>query len=210
MRKPGRPRHPVARSTLLSIAREVFAETGYGAASLTEIARRAGLRKASLFHHFPTKEALYLEALSEMVRELHGHIVEANAPGGSFADRLDRLGEILVRYLGDHRHAARLALRELVDGGPFVSGPGRAAVEATLDATVAFLEEGAPRSGWHRNAARHLALSIIGLHLFYFAAPALAGYTVGSDIFTAAAVEERAGAVRAHVQRLMAVGERME
>jgi AcrR family transcriptional regulator len=202
-RSPGRPRHPIPRSQLLSIAREVFAASGYEGASLSEIARRAGVRKASLFHHFPNKLALYLEAVHEMVLDLRAHIEEAAARPGSLAGRLDRLGEAVVRYLGTHRHAARLLLRELVDDGPFLRSPAAAAVMATLDATVALLAEGtAGDARLHPRAARHRALSIIGLHLFYFAAEELSSKTLGEDIHSAEAVAERVQAVTYHVRRI--------
>jgi len=203
LRSPGRPSSPIPRSRLLSIARDTFAETGYAAASLAQIAERAGIRKASLFHHFPSKLALYLEAVAEMVQELHVQVVEAGMRRGSLAERLDRLGETVVRYLGTHRSAARLLLREMVEGGPFLQSPEAAVVMTTLDDIVALLEEGATDEHLHPNATRHRALSIVGLHLFYFAAAELAGHALGGEIFTPEAVEERARAVSYQVRRIV-------
>ena len=206
-RSPGRPHTPVARSKLLSIAREVFAETGYGAASLAEVARRAGLRKASLFHHFASKEKLYLEALAEMVGELHAHVVEAGRPKGSFAQRLDRLGEAIVRYLGANQPAARLILREIVDRGPFASGPGAPAIRAVIEATVGFLRGAGERA---EREVRHLAISIIGLHLIYFAAADVCSRTLGQSVFSPEMVEERVKAVLRHVRRLAGASSRRQ
>ena len=58
-RSVGRPKNPVSRQFLLEKAREAFAQEGFAGASMGDIAQRAGLRKSSLFHHFPSKEALY-------------------------------------------------------------------------------------------------------------------------------------------------------
>lgn len=44
-----------------------FSEFGYDASSLTDIAQRAGMRKASLYSHFASKDALYLEAFSDAI-----------------------------------------------------------------------------------------------------------------------------------------------
>jgi AcrR family transcriptional regulator len=209
-RSPGRPHTPVSRSKLLSIAREVFAERGYGAASLAEVASRAGLRKASLFHHFASKETLYNEALGEMLGDLHSHILEAGrpkagegrrgAPKASFVERLDRLSEAMVRYLGAHPPAARLLLREIIDGGPFATGPGLAVIGAVLDATLSFLRS-APSARSERDV-RHLALSIIGVHLTYFAAADVSGASLGASVFAPEMVEERVGALLGHVRSL--------
>ncbi|RUT66548.1 hypothetical protein CKG00_09235 [Morganella morganii] len=42
-----------------------FAQRGYDASSLNEIAAAAGIRKASLYAHFENKDALYMEAFSD-------------------------------------------------------------------------------------------------------------------------------------------------
>ena len=64
LRPRGRPRAKPKTETLptregiLRAAGEVFAERGFAGASTREIARRAGLRQPSLYHHFPNKAAM--------------------------------------------------------------------------------------------------------------------------------------------------------
>jgi AcrR family transcriptional regulator len=48
------------RSLLLDAAQEVFAEKGFTAASLDDIAHAAGYTKGAIYKHFPTKENLFL------------------------------------------------------------------------------------------------------------------------------------------------------
>jgi AcrR family transcriptional regulator len=69
------------RSHLLAVARDVVAEHGADA-SMRDIARRADVGLATLFRHFPTREALFeallrsnLDALTEKAGEL-----EASSP----------------------------------------------------------------------------------------------------------------------------------
>ncbi|MCS7067904.1 MAG: TetR/AcrR family transcriptional regulator [Meiothermus sp.] len=52
------------RQALLQKARKAFAERGYAATSLEDLARTLGLSKAAVYHHFASKRAL-LEALLE-------------------------------------------------------------------------------------------------------------------------------------------------
>ncbi|MEJ2886920.1 helix-turn-helix domain-containing protein [Actinomycetospora aeridis] len=47
------------REALLEAARRVFAERGYGPASVEEIARTAGVSVGSVYVHFASKEALF-------------------------------------------------------------------------------------------------------------------------------------------------------
>jgi AcrR family transcriptional regulator len=55
------------RARILDAALEVFAERGYAAASMGEIARRADVVASVIYDHFPSKRNLYVELL-----ELHG------------------------------------------------------------------------------------------------------------------------------------------
>ena len=52
------------RVTILDTAVAVFAETGYRAASVREIAARCGLTHPALLYHFPTKAALLMAVLA--------------------------------------------------------------------------------------------------------------------------------------------------
>jgi len=65
------PRSDVLRNRerLLSAARDVFAEGGPGA-SLEAVARRAGVGIATLYRHFPTREALFQAVYSNEIDEL--------------------------------------------------------------------------------------------------------------------------------------------
>lgn len=48
-----------AAERIAYLALDQFAEHGYDAASLNDIAVRAGIKKASLYAHFASKDALY-------------------------------------------------------------------------------------------------------------------------------------------------------
>ena len=201
-RRPGRPVNPISRERLLSIAREVFAERGYAGTSMAEIAGRAGMRKGSLFHHFTGKEALYLEVMSSVVDHLHRQVQEMELLECDFHSRLDRLGEMVVGFLAERRSAARLLMREMIDRGPYLRGPGGAAMKATMEATASFLAAGTAGGGEVDDHARHLALSTVGMLLFPFAIPDLAGGVLGQDLFSPEAVKQRRDAVMDHVRAL--------
>lgn len=201
-RRAGRPARPVAREDLLHAAIEAFAESGYGATSLDVIASRTGLRKSSLLHHFASKEALYRAALADSLAALGGMVSVARLAEGDFAERLDRLGEMMVRYLAERPEAARLILREVMDSGPYVSGAGREALRTAFDAVADFLEAGMSAGAFVDQDPRQLALTIVGLHILYFAIDDVASDFLRHDSRTPKAVARRVDAVRAHVRRL--------
>ncbi len=186
---------------MLARAAEAFAESGYAGTSMSAVAARIGLTKASLFHHFAGKEALYLEVLSGFLGDLSGLVLDAKLTEGSFSARLDRLSNVVVDYLGGRPVAARLLLRELVDEGPFLRGPGRAAVEATMAAIAGFLREGMEAGAFRPRDPEQLALTISGLHLYYFAAASTLTEFIG-DVFEPGQVARRRLAVVEQVRAL--------
>jgi TetR/AcrR family transcriptional regulator len=204
-RRAGRPAKPIPKDKLLSIARAVFAESGYAGASLNEIARRANLRKASLFHHFPSKEILYREVVGELIGDLGRLVEDARLDRGSFRQRLDRLGELVIQYLGDRRNTARLLLREVLDEGPFMRGEGKRAIQSTLEMIAAFLQSGMDEGVIARQDPRHLAISITGLHLLYFVAGDVSSRFLGKDIFSSGMLEMRKRELISQVTKLCGV-----
>lgn len=83
-----------------------FGEFGYDASSLTKIAELAGMRKASIYAHFPSKDALFTEAYQRALA------VESLFVDNIFkqeeADNLP-VGHALVLHLGEqYRVSANL------------------------------------------------------------------------------------------------------
>ena len=67
---------------ILSAAEKVFAEAGFGGATMQLIADMAGLPKANLHYYFPTKEALYREVVQNIFNIwLHAADSFDKAPG---------------------------------------------------------------------------------------------------------------------------------
>jgi len=158
MRKVGRPKNPLSRERLLDAAAAQFAR-GYHAASMADIARACGIHKSSLFHHFASKEALYLEVVGDYIGRLGALVLAATGPG-DFLGRLDRLGEVVTDFLGEHPHAAALLLRELMDEGPYVRLVGLDGVRHVVRMVSGFLAAGMAEGVIAPQDPRQLALSI--------------------------------------------------
>src|ERR1700687_467004 len=81
-RRPGRPRNRRLDEALLEAGLAVFLEAGYGAASLAEIARRAGVGTPAIYRRWPTK--------ADMAIDVVEHVAEAEAipDTGSIRDDL--------------------------------------------------------------------------------------------------------------------------
>ncbi|GAA3112596.1 TetR/AcrR family transcriptional regulator [Streptosporangium carneum] len=103
------------RASVLAAAREEFVEHGYALAKVDRIAERAELTRGAVYSNFPSKRALYLAVLAEMVES-----ADTVAPTGSPASLVDALGAFARTWLerlplvDDTASGGRLQLRSLV------------------------------------------------------------------------------------------------
>lgn len=82
------PRKPYDIDSLTDVALRVFAERGYDGASMDDVARAAGITKASIYHHVSGKEALLERGLSRALDALFAILDEPGSGEGSGIDRL--------------------------------------------------------------------------------------------------------------------------
>ena len=90
-RKLGRPPRVKAHDTrrrILDIARGVYAERGYEAATNKEIADLAFMTTAALYYHFPSKRDLYLAVHEDARDRVYTRFEEVLDPTESFSDQL--------------------------------------------------------------------------------------------------------------------------
>src|SRR5260370_31601271 len=70
MRREGkpRPRSEAKRARIVEVAIRHFAERGYSAARVEDIAAQLGIAKGSVFQHFKSKDGLFFEAYKKAVQ----------------------------------------------------------------------------------------------------------------------------------------------
>jgi AcrR family transcriptional regulator len=88
------------RDLILDTAAEVFRELGFEGTTMTEITKRLGGSKATVYGYFPSKEALFLAVVqAEALRRLHAAVnVVAAHHGPSLRDDLIQFGTALVGF----------------------------------------------------------------------------------------------------------------
>ncbi len=87
------PRKPYDIDSLTDIALRVFAERGYDGASMDDVARAAGITKASIYHHVSGKEALLERGLGRALDALFAILDEPAAREGRAVARLRHIVE---------------------------------------------------------------------------------------------------------------------
>lgn len=107
------------RMRIEQAAAALFAERGYAATRLEDIAAAAGITKQLLYQHFPSKQALQLDLLATHRDELLGEIAPRIAERGTAAERIRRTVGAWFSYVEQHPYAARLLFRDTT-GDPVV------------------------------------------------------------------------------------------
>jgi len=136
---------------LLALAVRMFTERAYDDFSMDELAREAGVSKGLLYHYFPSKRALYLEALRAGAAELLA-LVETD-PSLPLAEQLDVAVDAYLTYVRGHAHAYRALLRGGIGSDPEVAAVAEGVRQAIRERILAGLEGERPRvrlavTGW--------------------------------------------------------------
>jgi TetR/AcrR family transcriptional regulator len=188
------------KQEILDVATRLFAERGYEGTSMNDVAERVGMRKASLFYHFATKDALYEAVLDRLVESLQTALEEIYQSSGSYAERLDAVTETMVGVLGSHPYAARLLLREAMDWGPVIRGKLLERILVVLEAGAAWVRAGQEAGTFVDGDAKHIVISALGMHFMPFAIGQLVERYTGTDVFDARFVDARRQALRAQAR----------
>jgi AcrR family transcriptional regulator len=76
------------QSEIITAARTVFAEKGYMAATVDEIAQRAGLAKGTIYVYFDSKEQIYNAVMSDDLEALRRLTVEKIMAAGTVYEKV--------------------------------------------------------------------------------------------------------------------------
>jgi AcrR family transcriptional regulator len=170
----GRARQKAAtRDGLKAAARACFAERGYAATQIGDIARRAGVAHGTFYVHFPGKEQLTDELLAEFNQALLARLeqVWARSEGEPLPDRVRRLADACLERWGREREllaavaeraGATTALATLKDGvSPPVAGFLLDRLRAVVEASGGSLDDAelivqALLGMWMRVGVRHV------------------------------------------------------
>lgn len=118
---PLQARSQETRSRILDSARKAFAECGFAAANVREIAQNAGTTHAMIRYHFGTKDELWREAVRGMFEAFQKILTETGQRADDeqldLRERYRRLTRAYTRYCAEHPEHARITIMESISGG---------------------------------------------------------------------------------------------
>jgi AcrR family transcriptional regulator len=146
------------RQQLLDVARDVFAERGFHATSMDDIAEAAGVTKPVLYQHFPSKRSLYVELLTDTGEQLLRALSAATRNVERGRDRVESGFLAYFRFVADSRAGFRLLFSASIRTDPEFARVVDTVVQAAADVISELIE--IPASDAHR---RVLANALVGM-----------------------------------------------
>ncbi|MGH3942336.1 MAG: TetR family transcriptional regulator [Pseudonocardiaceae bacterium] len=107
------------KEQLLDVGRALFAQKGFDATSIEEVAHRAGVSKPVVYAHFGGKEGLYTVVVDREMRHLLQRITSALSAGHP-RELLEQAALSLLDYIQDSSDGFRILIRD----SPVASGSG--------------------------------------------------------------------------------------
>jgi TetR/AcrR family transcriptional regulator len=155
------------RAQILAAAERHFAEVGFEAARLEDIAADVNIRRAAIFYHFGDKQELYAAVLDEVFQGA----MAALPTRGSAADRLETSLTGWIDYVARRPSIARLILREAAGARPGVVSAFVRAGGAPVKWFRAVIDEGVASGELKPLTDPHRFISLMGATtVFHFAA----------------------------------------
>lgn len=157
---------------ILDAAEDLFAEKGYSATSLGDVADRVGIRSPSLYNHFRNKEALYSAVLERLLEAFGAPLAELR--GGTITrERIYAWLETIVKMHHQRPNLARLLQHAALSGGPQTNALIERLFSPMFDQSqlpageVSFSVVGAELQPWAVMALNNMVMSYITMAPMY-------------------------------------------
>jgi AcrR family transcriptional regulator len=102
---------------VLAAARALFAERGYGAVTMDDVAAAVGVTKPLLYVYFGNKERLYLACMEPAAQDLRDTVAKAVAEAKRPADALEPGVQAFFSFVDRDREAWRVLFDETLPAG---------------------------------------------------------------------------------------------
>lgn len=83
------------RRGIMDAAVQIFSRAGYEAASVNDICQSAGVSKGAFYHHFPSKQQLFLAIIEDWLKTIDAQLFTQAGDAGNVPQSLNRMAKML-------------------------------------------------------------------------------------------------------------------
>lgn len=106
-----------AKERIMDAAEKLFADSGFAATSVGQIAEAAGANRALLYYYFRDKQDLYCSIVSRGITHVLGLIADVSGSPGGASEHLERFVQSYYALLMKRHQVARIVFREMTGTG---------------------------------------------------------------------------------------------
>jgi AcrR family transcriptional regulator len=193
------------RARILDAAEHLFADRGFAGAAMRDIAASVELNPASLYNHFPGKQALYEAVLERGLRPMF-ELLEGLGRSEWTAEQFDRSTDALLDHLARRPHLPRLILQEALAGGEHLTRLARDWLRPLYSRALATFQESGVLEEWEEAELPLLLMALHHLILGHFATAPMLREVLDEDPLSQEAIDRHGRFVRRIVRLLLLEG----
>ena len=160
--KPGK-----TAGKILKAARAVFAEKGYSGTRIDEIARRAGVNKATIYYQIGDKDTLYANVIHQVIGNVGRGIADAVSDAGSPEEKLKAYINFIAGAVDKNPELPPIMMREVASGGATLPRLVMEDMASIMLVLAGILEDGRKKGIFVETVPFLIHMMIMGTILFY-------------------------------------------
>ena len=152
---------------ILEAATRVFSEVGFAGARIDEIAKRAGVNKATIYYNTGDKKTLYSQVVRKISGEMYAHLSENVEKALKPEDKLKIYVRNIARVIDRNPSLPNIIMWEHAGGGKNFPEEASIDIARMIEMLISILNEGEEKGLFIKTSPILIQFMIMGSFMFY-------------------------------------------